>query len=134
MKDDNYSQKLLCVYQSAWSISVLVTATFALTLPFAKIIIWRIDSGNMRHEVDLDVDLLKCFTSTFEQEQDEAIAHWVHNSPKGHWENRTTHPNFVWRTQQGSLAIIICFLFTGVILTIQTPSIVLYGCSTNLIP
>lgn len=134
MEDDNYSQKLLCAYQSVWSISVLVSATLALTLPFAKIVIWRIDAGNLIQEVDLDVDILKCFTSTYEQEQDEALANEVHNLRHGRWENSTTHPSFVWRTRLGSLGIILFFLFTGVILTMQAQSIVLYGCSTKFIP
>jgi len=133
MEYDNQAQKLLCNYQSAWSISVLLTVILALTMPFANIVIWRItaDYHHNTQEVDLDVDVLKCFTSECQNKQNEAIANEIHYSTPGHVKTSISHPSFIDQTQLGSMGTILCFLFTGIILTAQVPSI-LYSCSNKI--
>jgi hypothetical protein len=132
MEDDNQAQKLLCTYQSAWSISVLLTVTVALTMPFANIVIWRVTVGEHNHtkEIDLDVDVLKCFTRECQNKQDEAIAKEVYFSKAV--KTSISHPSFVEQTKLGSMGTILCFLFTGIILTAQVPSL-LYGCSSKIV-
>jgi len=131
MEDDQKAHKLLCTYQFVWISAVFFTAALALTMPFANIVIWKIEGGHFRHEIDLDVNVLNCFTGECQKKQNEAIANEEYYS----WRKLKTnvsHPSFIGQTQLGSLGAILSFLFTGLIITTQIPSLLSYCCYNNI--
>lgn len=108
------------------------TAALALTMPFANIVIWKIDGGRFSQKIDLDVNVLNCFTGECQEKQDEAIANeeWY---TSGKMKINISHPSFVGQTQLGSLGAILCFLFTGLIVTTQVPSLLSFCCYSKFI-
>jgi len=111
---------------------VFFTEVLALTMPFANIVIWKIYGGHFNQQIDLDVNVLNCFTGECQEKQDEAIANEEYYT-SGNLKTNISHPSFVGQTQLGSLGAILCFLFTGVIVTTQVPSLLSLCCYRKFI-
>jgi len=115
-------------YQVAWTISLIVIITLALTLPFASFVV----ASFLEEKIAIEVGVLKCFSDICSQnriEGDNWMRDWQELIPDAMTKNMKDlfTPRFVKWAKVGSVGTIVFFMLAGVSILFQVVSLIAGG-------